>query len=136
MINATCFANIAADEIALGGLVPNTPMSVVKKIYGQPLSYYRGHADYGNGFTIYTMGGNEAWSISTTQNNGIATPAGVIVGMNADVLNRVYGKADSLEKDNTFGGYIYHYYSPDLTRHLQIYVKDDIITRLECHVPD
>lgn len=101
------FASVPRNELALGGVTLFTSLNNVQNIYGTPAkSFYNDEylgggkvrvykQLYGNGsFSVIATNYDGVVSVRTTENNGIATPAGIKVGMNATSLLAVYGAAD------------------------------------------
>lgn len=96
MTTAICFAEIPKDEVALGGINLGATPEYVKSIYGEPTSYDRGYGDsiiynYNGTFKVMFSGGKYMYWMETTANNGITTPSGIAVGMDASVLSQ-YGE--------------------------------------------
>ena len=92
---SVCYAEIPPSEVALGGITLGASPEYVKSVYGEPTSYDKGYGDsiiynYNNTFKIMFSGGKYMYWMETTANNGIKTPSGIAVGMNASVLDR-YG---------------------------------------------
>jgi hypothetical protein len=101
---SVCFAEIPSSEVALGGIKLGASPEYVKSIYGEPTSYDKGNGDsiiynYNNTFKIMFSGGKYMYWMETTANNGIKTPSGIAVGMNASVLDR-YGEVYYDEVEN------------------------------------
>ena len=93
---SVCFAEISPSEVALGGIRLGSSPEDVKSVYGEPTSYDKGNGDsiifnYNGTFKIMFSGGKYMYWLETTANNGIKTPSGIAVGMDASVLDR-YGK--------------------------------------------
>lgn len=96
LVCSVCFAEIPRSEVALGGVPLGSTPEYVKSIYGEPSSYDRGAGDsiiynYNGTFKIMFASGKYMYWLETTANNGITTPSGVAVGMNASILNK-YGE--------------------------------------------
>ena len=105
LVSGSCFAartgNVPATEGSLGGITLGCDMSYVESIYGNPSERYwtkdHIHEDaianrYGKGFYIlqssYNMKVDEVY---VNANNGIATPAGVTVGVPKTTVDSLYG---------------------------------------------
>ena len=93
---------LAPEEAALGGITAGAPMSYVRSVYGEPTyskNVYDGEVeedlirwDYGKGTTIFfRRATGEVRDVIVTANNGFSTPAGAYVGMDASVLQQLYG---------------------------------------------
>lgn len=150
MMITPCFAghmgpmrgSLDKSQIALGGVAIGSTKSMVRSIYGVPTSVGRNGSlyNYGSSFKIWFIPGSElgmaepgAYTIVTTANNGIATPAGVTVGMTPDVLDDVYGTADRVE-DNRDGSAEYQYWDKDNTcTALYFLVRDGVIRSITCY---
>ena len=94
---ALCCAEISPSEVALGGIKLGSSPEYVKSVYGEPTSYDYGAGNsiiynYNGTFKIMFSSGKYMYWMETTANNGITTPSGIAVGMNASVLNK-YGEA-------------------------------------------
>lgn len=93
---------LASEEAALGGITAGATMSYVRSVYGEPTraqSAYDGEKeeglirwDYGQGTTIFfRRATGEVRDVIVRANNGFSTPAGAYVGMDASVLQQLYG---------------------------------------------
>ena len=101
---ALCCAEIPSSEVALGGIALGSSPEYVKNVYGEPTSYDFGPGDsiiynYNGTFKIMFASGKYMYWMETTANNGIKTPSGISVGMNASVLDR-YGEVYYDEMEN------------------------------------
>lgn len=99
---SVCWAEIPRSELTLGGINLGATPEYVKSVYGEPTRYEsNGHGDviynYNNTFRILFVDGKYMYWIETTADNGIKTPSGVGVGMDASILSK-YG-ATYYEKD-------------------------------------
>lgn len=117
-VGSTCLAQISRSDVAVGGLTPSCSMDYVRGIYGEPdrstnnlpskmplYTYY-----YGDSLEIVSLGGNRATIIKTTANNGLETPAGIHVGMDASIIEQTYGAYTSKHSRD---GVTYLEYNPD-----------------------
>ena len=108
LISSIGFAAIPRSELALGGVTLYTRFANVRQIYGEPTRtsykdvkiwggtsrFYTQY--YGNGsFSATATNRDGILSVVTNANNGIATPAGIKVGMSARQLLMAYGAQDS-----------------------------------------
>lgn len=110
--SATCSATISANRFFLGGLTLEKPMSEVTKMYGKAsrvekdgkgTQYFFGDES----FCIIEFG-DRIVAIHSNDNNEIATPDGVTVGMAEQVILDVYGKPDRLnQQEDGLKNYIY-----------------------------
>ena len=153
MMITPCFAghmgpmrgSLDRSQIALGGIAIGTTQSAVRNIYGSPTSIVRTSPacpvyKYGSSFRICFIPGSElgmsemgAYIISTTANNGIATPDGITVGMTPKTLNDVYGAADRIE-NNRDGSKEYQYWDKDNDcTALYFLVRDGVIRSITCY---
>ena len=111
---AAVFARIPASGVAIGGVGLGTTPGQVKRIYGEPTDSRRVYSKadggyitqyiYGNSYSItfYELpGGAYADFVNCSSDNGLATPAGVLVGMDETVLTSVYGAPDVKSEDPT-----------------------------------
>jgi hypothetical protein len=110
----TALAWLPPSGVAIGGVGLGTTPRQVKKIYGEPTDSRRVYSKsdgayitqyiYGNSYSItfYELpGGSYADFVNCSADNGLATPAGVLVGMAESVLTSVYGKPDAKAEDPT-----------------------------------
>ena len=107
----TCSANISQDEVALGGIKLGATPEYVKSVYGEPSSYINLPNNgiiynYNDTFKIYFANLKYMYWMETLSNNGIATPSGVAVGMNASILDK-YGEIYYKEKKENITYYAY-----------------------------
>lgn len=103
-------------QIAVGGIGPGSMQYYVESVYGTPTAAAEFTADTGvhykeyNYENILLVGFNEetnqAMYITCTGDN-LSTPAGVAVGMTADVLSKVYGPADRIYSHGDKSLYVY-----------------------------
>ena len=117
-----CSARIPASEFVLGYIKIMDSMDKVKKIYGEPFESVAGDVSgyesrwythyYGNGdfFVVVSRNKNRetVFVVNTTANNGIATKAGIKVGMTKQQLISAYGYPDDTKNDSE-GRTIYFY---------------------------
>ena len=102
LMGTTAFASIPDSELSLGGITVGSSADYVKSLYGEPDkdsgvrpgpegNYYE--YLYGSSLRIhFDANNNTIVSIFVTANNGFSTPAGITVGMDADVLTQLYGE--------------------------------------------
>lgn len=115
MAATTSMAMVPRSELSLGGISIFSTVDYMKSIYGQPDSVRDNGSTkmpvytyaYGKSVTITSCGGRYTHVISVSANNGWATPAGVTVGMDISVLNRVYGNADRVWTKGSYKFYEY-----------------------------
>lgn len=99
------YALVPNDAVELGGLRPGYTLEYMESIYGEPTlekyepcslpAFSKYTYKYGDSVSIFSIGGKVIFDIYTTANNGWATPAGVTVGMDKSILQKVYGKEDA-----------------------------------------
>ncbi len=106
--NGEAFAEIAKDELNLGGVYLMAHKTDITSIYGKPTREENG------GFTLYygdsvTIGFSEGQvtSVTVTANNGWKTSAGLAVGMEADEAIAIYGDPDQSEERGNKKIYLY-----------------------------
>lgn len=105
----SCFATLDTDQIAIGGVGPGCTTEYVESVYGTPTSSENISADTGINYVEYNYdgqflvgfhaGNSQVMYVTCTADN-LKTPAGIGVGMTADVLTPVYGAADNLYNFN------------------------------------
>lgn len=100
----TCFASIPRTDMAIGGVTLGSSLNYVKQIYGPPTSFYYEDGDYITGkiavysynqmFVIYARTRNQPAGMIDSiicRDKGLSTPAGFAVGMNFDIVKKIYG---------------------------------------------
>lgn len=107
MVNP-CFAEIPKSELSLGGITPQSSRSDTMRAYGAPTAKKRWDNEwyYGDSIVISFVEGT-AYSVTSTANNGWATPAGLTVGMNVSTALKLYGDPDKSVKKGDKTLYIY-----------------------------
>ena len=112
-ISSTCSASISSNRFFLGGLTLEKNISEATSMYGAAsrtekngnLTFHY----YGDGSFFIAELSNRIVGIYTNDNNEIATPDGLTVGMAEQVISDVYGKADSIIKqEDGLTNYIYY----------------------------
>lgn len=83
------------------------------------------------GYTSQDYGVSE---VSTIAPNGIATPAGIEVGMSDDIITKLYGmptKLTTASKDNGYTtAYFYYGYGSEIGHELSFYVREGKIVKI------
>jgi len=113
-----CSASIEVTEIGIGGIPYHASADYIKSIYGEPdnvttthnHALWSGKIDnyyYGDSFQIVLRNDQVIW-LGSTANNGLATPAGIKVGMKASMLTDVY--ATGAPRRDRYGNIISYYY--------------------------
>lgn len=141
--SSICSAEIEPSRCAIGGIRIGSTKEHVQSIYGKPTSVQHYYWIYGKSFTIgFNEHSNTCLEIFCNGNNGLATPDGVKVGMDASILHKVYGTEDLAAKDYYSNDDVKVYYSPGTDQHemLVFWVKDGKIKTMGCfyryrHVP-
>lgn len=143
-----CQARISASGVAIGGVALGTTPWQVKKIYGEPTDMRRVYSKsdggyitqylYGNSYSItfYELpGGSYADFINCSSDNGLATPAGVLVGMAESVLTSVYGAPDVKSEDPTshITHYIYKTWSPRGEELIFLVQRGKVVNMCACY---
>lgn len=125
---------ITPQDMSLGGVEPGMSLDYVESIYG-PMqdvqSHYVEHL-FGYGDTVKIVPSADGMSVKSVLvkgNNGWATPAGVTVGMDASILQKIYGTGaveSAKHKAHRMPGYDYYtYWKTDNPLHyLTFGVKD------------
>lgn len=102
LMGTTVFASIPDSEFSLGGITVGSSADYVKSLYGEPDKdsgvrigpdgkYYE--YIYRSSLRIeFDVNYNTITGVYVTANNGFSTPAGITVGMNADVITKLYGE--------------------------------------------
>lgn len=133
---SSCSAKIPFDRIALGGIKVGTTMDDVKNAYGEPdredacysISEYIFRHYYGSSLRIEYNVLSKVITIHSTSNNGLATPDGVEVGMDASVLEDVYGPPDRFNASNEIREYNPIEYPEEVG--MQFAIKDGKISEI------
>lgn len=135
LMGSTAFAYISRSQCVIGGITIGAPRSYVTSTYGAPDRVKEGSGRmavttlyYGDSVEI-TLLNDYVVGVSSTANNGWSTIAGVTVGMDASVLEDVYGK--DYQKRN-FKGKLYYDYYTSITGMCSLYfgVKNNKITSI------
>ena len=111
-----CYANIANEELSLGGITLESSSDYVRGIYGEPDRIVKSNSRftgpmqtyyYGTSFRLM-MKNDKVEQLDSTGNNGIKTPSGICVGMTRSDLEATYGKPNKVNRNTA--GYISNYY--------------------------
>ena len=140
LVGMVCYAAIAGDGIAIGGIYYHAPASYVTDIYGAPARtastaahpLWKGQVDtyyYGDSFQVVLCDG-QVVHVTSKDNNGLGTPAGATVGMTEAALTELYGAGEVVT--DKAGVVIAHYYGSetDASVGLKASVRDGIVTEL------
>ena len=111
MLPNRTFASVPDSEISLGGIYFGASMQYVKSIYGTPDKKV---------ITVYV-----------SENNGFATPAGVIVGMDYTVPQKSYGAPD-----NHGSSYLFYARESNPYEGLSFHLHEGIITAIAIGASD
>lgn len=123
------------DQAAIGGISIGSRTEYIKGIYGEPNSIRidEGSQDtesqtwyYGDTFHIDFVNGMVS-SVVTSGNNGLATPAGITVGMKKKAMKSKYGSPKSTEK---YGNRAIYTYQTDSNVSMVFIVRDGIISEI------
>ena len=124
-----------ADQAAIGGISVGSSTEYIKGIYGEPNSI-RVDEDsqdksvqtwyYGDTFLIDFVNGIVS-GVITSGNNGLATPAGVSVGMKKKVMTSKYGSPKTTDK---YGSRAIYTYQTDSGVGMIFVVRDGIISEI------
>lgn len=94
--------SVPATEATLGGIRLGSSVEYMYQVYGSPTERFWAKSymnqrelffRYGNGFYILP-GRSTIQELYTDRNNGIATPAGITVGVPKTTVEYLYGEAD------------------------------------------
>ncbi len=136
MASATVFASVPPEAIAIGGIAPGATVEEAKAAFGDPVFQKKNGMTFANGVVVDTKKSAPGivHEIEADEHCTAATPAGIQVGMSADVLVANYGEADRVEIE--FGETEYKYYSHDRRLKMEFEVENGVITKIECEVRD
>lgn len=135
-----CSASVPDEQVALGGISYQSSSSYVKSIYGEPDRVTSTNNDplyktvekyyYGNSFLVEFSNSKAVW-ISISAHNGLATPAGVEVGMKMSTLHDVYGPPTKVARDRN-GKVTMYYYGSYKSEYigLRFDIKNETITKI------
>lgn len=131
VFSSLCFAALPSSAIGLGGVAPGDSVEVAKYKFGVP--NVRGDKFYFSNGVVVEVDEHQQGIIEelNTKVSDVATPAGVRVGMNENVLNEHYGAADEIEKGH--GSDVeYKYYSLDGKKKMTFKIYNGVIQKIEC----
>ncbi len=132
--SSICSATVSPDKIAIGRAVPGMTVDQLISIYGQPVSRHGDDLIFRD-FKVELDDDNPGIIESIeTRSGAVATPDGVKVGQDAEILSRVYGQADKIDDD--WKKTEYEYFSDDRTMKIEFTVKNGVIAKIECKVRD
>ena len=135
MLAGTAMASVPTSELSIGGIGIGSSGNYVRSVYGNPdnIKLY----DWGESWTYgsfeLVLEKNAVLSLRSTGNNGLATPAGLAVGMKYSDAYNLYGKADSQGNAQTEivrhpKGCDYHYiYFSSNDMLMILYTKNNVI---------
>lgn len=151
LICSTAFGyqgDLPKEQFALGGIPLYADVDYVKSVYGEPdrIDYHAGTPNsgdvpgyfyyYGTSFLVFISASDgKVYSLVTTANNGIATPAGIHVGSTVSELFAAYNKRPSFTNSKQLGGKSYSF-SIGASYDLVFYIDGkDKVTRIICSSP-
>lgn len=123
------------DQAAIGGISVGSSTEYIKGIYGEPNSIRVDEESqgtdsqtwyYGDTFHIDFVNGM-VYGVVTSGNNGLATPAGVTVGMKKKAMKSKYGNPQNTEK---YGNRAIYTYQTDGDVSMMFIVRDGIISEI------
>ncbi|MCR5833421.1 MAG: hypothetical protein K6G55_02035 [Selenomonadaceae bacterium] len=126
-----CSATVVDEKISLGGIAPGISEEVLTSIMGKPISRDDDDLIYKN-FTVEIKGG--IVEEISTRSDTITTPDGIRVGLDSQVLNSTFGKADKLDYD--YDGVEYKYFNGNRTKKIEFKTVNGIITKISCKLVD
>ena len=119
----------------IGGIFPSMKFDDVKNILGEPVS---SHDDdefiFANGIEIELNKSKSIVKEIKIKQGGVATGAGISVGMADYALNNAYGSADSIDNDD--GKVEYKYYSADRKIKVEFETRNGVITEIKSKLND
>jgi len=133
---------LSPSDLALGYLQPGMTMQQIEAVYGpakEVSTHYIDHA-YGYGDDsvklVPSSDGTYIKSIIVKKDNGWATPAGVTVGMDVSVIQKIYGTGAAKpvrHKAHHMPGYDYYTYwqAGDTSTYLTFAAKDGKIAYIK-----
>jgi len=141
MLPNRTFASVPDSEISLGGIYFGASMQYVKSIYGAPDKkstiydhpLWRGEVTtwkYGDSVVV-TFSDKKVITVYVSENNGFATPAGVIVGMDYTVPQKLYGAPD-----NHGSSYLFYARESNPYEGLSFHLHEGIITAIAIGASD
>ena len=135
-LSTVAFASIPISQIALGNVHPGDSVASVRAAYGEPVYSDREKLIFSNGFLIKMDDDRPGIveKVIVNENNGIATPGGVTVGMSESVLTSTYGMADKVDRDWYDTEYVYR--GNERRMKLEFKVVDGIIVKISCELDD
>ena len=100
-----------AEQAAIGGIAAGSSTDYIKGIYGEPnkIRIRENHSEtwyYGDTFQIDFINGKVS-SVVSSGNNGLATPAGITVGMKKSKMTSNYGSPQVTDKYGNRAIYTY-----------------------------
>ncbi len=121
-------------DIPLAGVLPGIAIDKVIEVFGAPVTRDGDTLIFDNGMTIDLDTVKNIVEKIIIRTPEISTPEGVAVGMDENILNTAYGKAD--ETDIESDGVDYKYFNKDKTRSITFTSQNGIITEIESEVRD
>lgn len=132
---------IGPNDMSLGYVQPGMLLTTVEQVYGpmKETKLHDGTPAYGYGDSVKIVpssDGAHVKAVYTSRNNGWATPAGVTVGMDPAILQKLYGTGaahPTKHKEHHMQGYDYYSYwnSSDPSRFVTFVAKDKKIVYIE-----
>ena len=124
-----------AEKFSLGGIYPGMSLEEVKNILGEPAS---SHDDdefvFANGLFVEIDKHSNVVEEIQTNRAGIATGAGIEVGMNEQKLIEIYGAADYVE--NHDGKIEHKYQSADGLFKIEFEIWNGVISEIKIELDD
>ena len=133
---ADCSAVIATDKIAIGGIQPGMTPEELIKIAGQPdrKSHDKDEWYYDGAFKVEFNDHTGLIDEIKTRYNTVATPDGIFVGYNENILTQIYGTADKVKRKDNY--IVYTYYNADHSRQIKFTTTNGIIDKISCELDD
>lgn len=132
----TVFATVPKEQIAIGAISPGASLKEAKAVFGQSVYENDSTLIFANGVRI-SVKKKYPGTVNEIHAQGacaLSTPAGVKIGMAAEILNSAYGKADKVDIDGAITEY--KYYSHDKKLKMEFEVEGGVITKIECERHD
>jgi hypothetical protein len=139
-VSVPCFAQIAPENMVVGGLYIGQSYSDVMFIYDKPSGELKYPAGAGRVFAFVENGtefnvrfiNDKLAAVEVTEKNSLSTKAGIRIGSTLKDVKKAYGKPDEERKmGNEYAMYYKHYTGENHTWILSFRVKDGKVFRIE-----
>lgn len=121
-------------KFSLGGISLGMSFTEVKNILGEPVRQFDDDEfAFSNGLVVEIKKHDSTVEKIKTHQNGMATGAGVAVGMSAQRLSEIYGTADKVENEHSKTEY--KYYGANGCK-IEFTVRNGVIDSIETEIHD